>query len=258
MRAAAALIATALALAATAPTAGAEEILARLSQTRVAITTGFSGSDIFIYGTVKRDRPIPPDAAQVDVLIAVTGPSLPVIVRKKEQRVGIWINGEEVRIDSAPSFYAVATTRAFRDVISYTEDMRHQVGLDYAVRLIGETDDEVYPEAYRLALVRLRREQGLYVEIPGGVSIDDDTLFSTSVALPAQLIEGDYRVRVLLLRDREVIDTFESQINVGKVGLERWIYNLAQENGLVYGLLSLAVALAAGWLASTAFRILLP
>jgi hypothetical protein len=45
-------------------------------------------------------------------------------------------------------------------------------------------------------------------------------------------------------------------IDVRKVGLERWLYNLSREQSLVYGLLSLAIAIAAGWLASAAFAMI--
>ncbi|MEM1346426.1 MAG: TIGR02186 family protein [Pseudomonadota bacterium] len=246
-----------LVLALLAPLAEAEEIVARLSQTRIAITTGFSGSEIFIYGAVRRQAPIPEEGT-LDVIVALTGPSRPVVVRKKERRFGIWINDAGVKVDAAPSFYAVSTTRPFAEAISFTDDLAYGVGIDHAVRLIGETDDAVYPEDYRRAVIRLRRAAGLYVERPGGVELIDDTLFQTQIALPAQLVEGDYRARVLLLRDKQVIDVYESTIAVRKAGLERWIYRMAQEQSLLYGLLSIAVALAAGWLASAAFRFILP
>ena len=102
--------------------------------------------------------------------------------------------------------------------------------------------------------MRLRRAQGTYFEIVGGVKVTDATLFETSVALPANLVEGDYRARIFLLRDKSVVDVFESSIEVRKVGLERWIYTMAQEQAALYGVLSIAVALAAGWLASAFFR----
>jgi uncharacterized protein (TIGR02186 family) len=242
-------------LAAAAP-AAAEEVVAALSQTRVAITTSFQGSEIFIYGAIRRTAP-PPEGA-LDVIVAVNGPSAPVIVRKKERRFGIWVNDEGVRVDAAPSFYAVASTRPLEKAVSHVEDLRHKIGLEHAVRLIGETHYERYPEDYREAVIRLREDAGLYFEDPGGVRMRAETLFSTSIDLPAQLVEGDYRARIFLLRDREVIDIDEREIAVRKVGLERWIYTMSREQSLIYGLLSIAVALAAGWLASTFFRIFFP
>ncbi len=242
-------------LCAAAMPARAEDIVAGLSQSHVSITTDFSGSEIFIYGAVKREAPIP-EGPPLDVIVVVIGPSEPVAVRRKQRSFGIWVNGPAVQVDSAPSFYAVATTRPFRDVISYTDDLRYRVGLDHAVRLIGDTSDEVYPEEYRKAVVRLRTAEGLYFEDSGAVTVTDETLFQTEVRLPANLVEGAYDARIFLLRDKQVISEYTATIQVEKVGLERWIYNLSQQQPALYGLLSIAIALAAGWLASTFFRLM--
>jgi hypothetical protein len=42
---------------------------------------------------------------------------------------------------------------------------------------------------------------------------------------------------------------------VQKAGVGRWLFNLSRERPLAYGLLSVALALAAGWLAAAAFRL---
>ena len=47
---------------------------------------------------------------------------------------------------------------------------------------------------------------------------------------------------------------YRTFIDVRKVGIERWIYNLAHEKPLIYGLLSLFIAIVAGWSASAVFR----
>ena len=246
-----------LALFAAQPAVAAEKVVAGLSQSHVSITTDFSGSEIFIYGAVKRTAP-PPSEDPPDVIVVVIGPSEPVIVRKKDRKFGIWVNGPGIKLQAAPSFYAVASTGPFDEVISFTDDLRYKVGLTHAVRLIGDTQAERYPAEYREAAIRLRQAQGVYFEDPGGVTVTENTLFQTSVALPAQLIEGDYTARVFLLRDKEVVDYFESTIAVRKVGLERMIYTMAQEQGALYGLISIFVALAAGWLASAFFRLMFP
>jgi uncharacterized protein (TIGR02186 family) len=81
-------------------------------------------------------------------------------------------------------------------------------------------------------------------------------LFRTDVVLPANLTEGEYKVRLFLLRDKRVIASQEKVIAVRKEGLERFIFNLAKERPLVYGLLSLALAAISGWGASAAFRLI--
>lgn len=243
-------------MAASASAQSNEQVIAGLSQNQISITTDFDGSELFIYGAIKRFAPPPP--GDLDVVIVVVGPSRPVVIRKKVRRFGIWLNGPGVEVDRAPSFYAISTSRPFRDVVSHTDDQRYRIGLDYAVQLIGETDDETYPEDFRRAAIRLNRAKGLYFEQTGGVTIEQETLFQTRVGLPAQLVEGDYLARIFLVRDNRVVDLHERVIGVRKVGLERWIYTMAQEQAALYGILSIAVALLAGWLASAFFRYFFP
>ncbi|WP_347841975.1 TIGR02186 family protein, partial [Planktomarina sp.] len=104
--------------------------------------------------------------------------------------------------------------------------------------------------------VRVREEQGLYQMLPGSVQLQEQTLFSTSVSLPSNLVEGAYSARIFVMRDGEVVSQYQTAIDVHKVGIERWLYNLAHERPVVYGLLSLAIAIFSGWAAAAAFRLL--
>ena len=72
--------------------------------------------------------------------------------------------------------------------------------------------------------------------------------------MPANLTEGNYTARILLTRSGKVVDVYSTEIFVQKVGLERWIFALAHERPLVYGLLSLFIAISAGWMASAVFK----
>ncbi len=88
------------------------------------------------------------------------------------------------------------------------------------------------------------------------MTLDEQTLFRTSITLPANLTEGDYATRILLTRGGRVVSEFETVIDVRKVGLERWLYSLSRQQPFWYGIMSLAIAIAAGWGASAAFQFL--
>ncbi len=241
-------LAVLVALLLTAP-AQAEEIVLGLSQDEVAITATFQGSEITVYGAVARSAPIPDGA--LDVIVAVSGPRIPAIVRTKARRFGIWVNVESAEIDAAPSFYAVATTGPLAEVLSATDDLRYSISLPSVIRSVdaGVADSVPFTDA----LIRIRTGEGLYQILEGAVDFEARTLFRTEITLPANLIEGNYTTRIFLTRSGEVIDTYSTVIGVQKVGLERWLYNLAHEQAAVYGALSLLIAIAAGWLASAAF-----
>lgn len=235
--------------------AAAEEVVLGLSQDEVAISTTFDGDEILIFGAVRRENPIP-DGPPLEVVVTVAGPSLPVTVRRKERVAGIWVNVDAVEVDLAPSYYAVATTGPLDDVLSETEDLRHKISVPRAIRSVGAPMSIQDSESFTDALIRIRAASGLYRVAEGSVDLEADTLFRAAVELPANLTEGQYATRIFLTRDGKIVDIYETEIAVRKVGLERWLYNLAHDLPLVYGLLSLAIAIAAGWGASAVFRAL--
>ncbi|MFG6079785.1 TIGR02186 family protein [Paracoccus litorisediminis] len=255
LRALALLIASALPLAAQdgPPAPPPERIVADLSRDDVDITTSFDGSDIIIYGAIKRETPIP-TTEPLDVIVTVEGPARPVTVRHKERRFGIWVNTGKVGVASAPNFYVVATTRPLERILNPDEDSRYRISVPQAIRAFAGASEVEDVVPYTEALVRLREDHDLYRLDDGAVTVAEQTLFRADVRLPANLIEGLYGTRIFLVRDGKVMDTFRAPIEVRKVGLERWLYRLALEQPFIYGFMSLAIAVAAGWGASAAFR----
>jgi uncharacterized protein (TIGR02186 family) len=237
------------------PAMAEEEIVAGMSQNRVSITADFDGSEILIYGAVKRESP-PPEGGPLEVIVTVEGPATPVMVRRKGRVAGIWVNNAQVRVDSAPSFYAVATTGPLKHILSDIDNLRHGITIERVIRAVGIAAEAERSGEFVLALLRVRTNDGRYRILEGKVELTEETLFRADVVLPANLTEGDYKVRLYLLRDKRVIAHQERVIGVRKEGLERFIFNLAQERPLIYGLLSLVLAAFAGWAASAAFRLI--
>lgn len=235
--------------------AQAEEIVMGLSQSSIAITTNFDGSDILIFGAIKREDAIPD--SDLDVIVTVSGPSRPVTVWRKERRFGIWINTEGVPVDRAPAFYAVAASGPLNEVLSQTEDLRHRISVPLAIRAVGAPETIANAQIFSDALIRIRTENNLYSALEDGVELQQQTLFRTSISLPASLIEGDYTTRIYLTREKAVIAEYATVIDVRKVGLERFLYTLAHSQPWLYGVLSLVLAVLGGWGASAFFRIVL-
>ncbi|OIQ41090.1 MAG: hypothetical protein BM560_10605 [Roseobacter sp. MedPE-SWde] len=232
-----------------------EEVVLGLSQDRVAITADFDGSEILIFGAVKRETPIP-KGPPLQVIVAVSGPSSPVTVRRKEKKLGIWVNADSVIVDSAPSFYAIATSAPFQEVISDTEDLRYRVSIARAIRSVGAAMNIENAQDFADAVVRIREDEGLYSLRENTVAVDQQTLFRSAIDMPSDLTEGQYTARIFLTRSGQVVSSFETDIDVRKVGLERFLYSMSREQPFLYGLMSLAIAVVAGWGASAAFRLL--
>jgi uncharacterized protein (TIGR02186 family) len=245
-----------LALVGAMPAAAQETVVTGISTDNIALTADFDGSEVFVFGAIRREGPAPVDAGPLDIIITLRGPDSALWVRQKERRFGVWMNTHAVRFAQTPSFYAVASTRPVREVLTETERLRWSIGMDQAVRRVAGhpviTDTAPFAEA----LVRIKEGQGLYAQMSDGVRLMEETLFQTTFTLPASLVEGTYLAEFFLVRDRAVLHSGATTITVQKAGIERWIYNLSRERPLAYGGLAVLLALATGWLAAATFRLL--
>ncbi|WP_108482802.1 TIGR02186 family protein [Oceaniglobus ichthyenteri] len=233
--------------------AQSEEVVAGLSQNTISISTNFDGSEILIFGAVKREQQIDRDS-DLGVIVTVAGPRQSLTVRRKDKWAIIWVNQDSLEVQSAPSFYAIATSAPFSDMISDEADQQHLISVDRAISAGVASEGVIDKDNFTEALIRIRSKANLYQMNESSVALRADTLFNTSIALPANLVAGNYTVRFLLTRDQQVVSQYETAIFVNKVGLERFLYSLAHEQPIWYGLMSLAIAIAAGWGAAAVFR----
>ena len=235
--------------------ARAETVVAGQSRDEIGITASFNGSEVLIYGAVRRDAP-EPEGPPLEVIVTLEGPSGAVTIRKKTREVFIWVNTEEVGVAATPSYYAVASTGPLADILDPAEDTRQRISVPLAVRAFSgplEVDDA---RPFTEALLRIREAEGQYSLREGAVTLVEGTLFRADFTLPADLVEGEYKTRIFLLRGGKVVDSYRAALPVRKVGIERALFLLSRQQPFAYGLLSLFIAVVAGWAASAAFRLL--
>lgn len=226
---------------------GAPGLVARLSDTRVEITTAFAGGSIFVFGAAAGPLGPGDDA----VIVVARGPEAPFVVRRKVQVLGtIWLNGPAARFDGIPTYYAIAGTAPAWRLLPEPERMRRQLGLDTLPR--GQ--EGARGPRFRAALLELKQEQGLWVEDAATVEVTGARLFSVRLPLPATVRPGDYQVDVLLVRGGEVADSVALRHAIERVGTAAEIARAAREQPALYGLACLALAGLAGWLGSVVFR----
>jgi uncharacterized protein (TIGR02186 family) len=223
----------------------AEPVVADLSKYVISIDSGFTGTDVLLYGAVE---------AEGDLVIVVRGPTEHVIVRRKERIAGIWMNRDTVEFEDVPAYYTVASNRPLDEIAQLNFRALHQIGLD-ALRLdaLGDLpDDEVAP--FREALIRIRLRDGLYSNAVGTMKFLSNRLFSAALHFPANVPEGSYHAEVFLIRDGAVISAEQTPLFVNKSGFQWQINYYAHAQPELYGLAAILIALTAGWLAAAVFR----
>lgn len=229
----------------TVPRATDAELVAALSNHLVAITTGFTGTNVLLFGTA---------GGAGEVVVVVRGPEEPHIVRRKGRRLGVWVNEQEMRFESVPAFYVVAASSPLSDFLPERVAARHQIGVEN-IRLMPSGDAAVDNVGdFRAALIRNKQKVNLYGTRTAAVSFLGGRLFRTDTYIPANAPVGNYTVGVYLVRDEDVVSAEITPLIVSKVGFEARLSDFARRFSLAYGVLAIVIAAVAGWLAHLVFR----
>ncbi len=239
-----------------------EHVEADVSTRSIAVTSGFTGTEIIVFGSVDNSRQTSAEAGYYDVVVVVEGLSQPLIVRRKSNVGGLWVNTEQATFERVPSYYAIASTLPIEEIASPEILRNNAIGLDYAV--VGptaETAIEATPvelKDYRDAIVRLKQRDGLYIRRDFNVAFIGRSLFRSSIDLPPNIPVGPLTARVYLFHAGALLSTFSTRVRLEREGIELLLYHFAMRHSLLYGLMAVAVAVGAGLLASAAFRSLRP
>jgi len=236
----------ALAVVLSAPTAArAQQVVADLSNHLTAITTGFVGTDVLLFGATEGDG---------DVIVIVRGPERGEIVRRKGRVAGIWVNRAEMTFNNVPAFYAVASSRPVAEILSERLRARHHIGTGSLDLRPADAVDAATVAAFRAGLIRAKERQGLYLDRPGRVAFLGNRLFRTNLYFPANVPTGTYTVEILLVHQGVVISAQTTPLLISKVGVGAEVFRFAHEHAILYGIIAIIIALAAGWTAGAVFK----
>jgi uncharacterized protein (TIGR02186 family) len=225
-----------------------------VSQREVNIQSRFTGAELLLFGAIIYPRGVAPEG-QVDVAVVLRGPTEPIIVREKRRVAGIWLNADSIDFRSAPTYYAIATSRPLNKIVDAKTAAIYELGLDrLQLSPTGEIDAKEL-RRFQAGLVDLNRRDGLYVETPNSVNITDQVLYRARLRIPSSVPEGRYVAETLLIRDGRIIIADDGvTVTVSKTGFERFITILAQDYSLLYGAVAVLISLLLGWIAGLAFR----
>lgn len=225
-----------------------------VSQRDIEIAYSFTGAELLLFGAILYPGGrLPRGEAPTDVVVVVKGPTQPVLVREKQKVAGIWVNAEHQRYSSAPSFYAVASSRPIERIVDTRTRAIYELGLDSLQLSPGSSAISAVEHRFQQGLVDLKRRAGLYVEAPHAVEITDGVLYRARLTIPARVPVGRFTAETFLIRNGRVLAAAVRDIDIRKSGFERFVARAADRDSIAYGLvavaLSVGLGLAAGWIA---------
>lgn len=237
--------------------AAAERIIISLSSHRVLIKSDFTGEELVVFGTIETDEGAVPRQRNHEIVVTVTGPKQTMVTRRKERVFGIWVNADSRTFVQVPSYLAVLSTRPVEEIANAEILRRLQIGLENTLlpQQIGpDLADVPRRDPLRAAFLRLRQADRFYLEDPKGVTLLTPSLYRATIPLPATVRVGTYDVDIKLFEGGAMVGRAQTALEVTKVGFEQFVANAAQNYGVLYGLVTVFMALGTGWLAAIAFR----
>lgn len=227
-------------------------LVPEVSQHEVQVRQGFTGTELLLFGAI-----LEPDGRRAgrdyDIVVVLKGPTQPIRLREKQKILGIWVNAESTAFRSAPSYFAVASSRPVEEIVDERTAAIYELGLDFLqLSPIGSIDPEEQAR-FTAGLVELRQREGLYRQDPGGVTISEQVLYQARIALPSNVQTGRYTAETFAITRGRVIASASAEVEVRKVGFERLVAEFSDENAFLYGLMAVALSLGMGWMAGRLF-----
>jgi uncharacterized protein (TIGR02186 family) len=227
------------------PAAQAQQLVADLTDHLVAITTGFHGTNVTLFGAIEGGG---------DVVVVVRGPERETVVRRKSRNAGIWLNTRSVSFGNAPGFYQIFSTKPIEEIVPASLRQLNEIGLDQLkLNPVGRFSHEEVPN-FRTALIASLQDEGLYGHGSGRVEMLGDKLFRATLAFPRSVPTGTYTIQVYLLRKGDIIAAQTTPLIISQTGFEADVNQFATDQAVLYGIVAVLAAAMAGWGATFLFR----
>lgn len=228
-------------------------LVPEVSQKEVQVRQGFTGTELLLYGAIL-DPAGRRAGAEYDIVVVLKGPTQPIRMREKARFAGIWINAESSDFRSAPSFFAVASSRPVADIVDERTAAIYELGTQFIqLSPSGQIDPEKQAR-FAAGLVDQRHRKGLYTQIDGGVTISEQVLYHARISLPSNVPTGEYTAETFAITNGRVIASAVADVEVRKVGFERFVEVASQQYSLLYGIVAVCLSIGMGFMAGRMFR----
>jgi uncharacterized protein (TIGR02186 family) len=224
-----------------------------ISSRSVEIRYSFTGAQLLLFGAILYPGGRAP-ARPADIVVVLRGPVEPIVVREKKKIAGIWMNADSNRFRSAPSFYAVASSRPIAELVDERTAAIYEMGLQNLQLSPGGGALPEKDRRFEAGLLDLRRRQGLFAEHPRGVEVSQSVLYRATISIPSQVPVGTYTAETFLVDRGRVLAAATREIEIKKSGFERFVALAARRHAFLYGIVAVLLSLGLGYGAGLLFR----
>ena len=227
-------------------------LTARANHDHITIDFFYHGSTVSVRGEADPG---------VDLVIKMTAPEEHQTLKQKGKVGGLlWMNVGTLKFEHVPNFYAVHSTKKPEDMLSREELEKYTIGypaLEKHVEVTPVANEEEKAKWFG-EFVKFKEDSRVYAVSSGKIETKTNAAGRQEYYIltdwPYQAAPGDYLVTVYAVKNGKVVEQAESRVNVEQVGTVKTLATMAKNNAAFYGILSIGIALGAGFGVSLVFR----
>lgn len=229
-----------------------ETVTMNLEPSMVNISAFYNGTDISITGEVP---------AEAEVMVRLTGEPHDVTLKKKGKVGGmLWMNVAEVTFKNVPSVYLLYTSKALGEIATAENAVVwDSLGLGFdsikqqmQIVSVGNDKEILYKD-----FMKMKKHEDLYRIQPDVVQFAQNNgpmkAYSATIHVPSQLKPGTYHIDVVAVSNDRVIANTSKELKLAQIGFPAFLSSMAFGRSLMYGILSVGIAIFAGLGMSMAF-----
>ena len=221
-----------------------------LKVTPSAINIGacFNGIDLTVQGTIPKEA---------DAVVRFKSGEQDVALKEKGKAMGVlWMNMGTITFHHCPDIFMVATPQFLNQDSDLWKNLNLGIAsLEKQVEMTPAPGDKttLFKE-----FVKLKSKHGAYASGFGKVTYQaasgDVKPFCAQISIPSGLKPGSYQVQVFTIKNGAVASKTETTVEIKETGFPRFLSSLAFGKPLLYGIVSVIIALAAGLLTGLIFQ----
>ncbi len=222
---------------------------------QINVSVWYNGGEVTVSGEA-------PSGTEAVIVVLRSSGTPPMALARKGRVVLFWMTVKKFKVENIPGVYQIALSAPLRHImesLSIEEVEANQIG--YAALKQGwkvertsgaESSDDI--DVLFNGLVKLKEKAGVYRVNENGVQLQANGSFSTVFPISDATTVGEYAIIAYSIRGGTIVNKGLSEFVVEKVGLVKWLSDMATHHAGAYGVIAVVIALCTGMVVSLIFK----
>ncbi len=222
-----------------------------VSPEHIAVDSLYHGSRITISGEAGVDE---------EIIVKITSEEGKADLRRKGKKGGfLWMNVGELAIEPVSDVYLLFSTRDIDEILNAEQQNKYAIGYRSLKKRanVEPVSDETEKEQWFDEFIKFKENNNIYGVFPGAIDVissGEKKKFRIDMDWPYQAPPQEYKISAYAVTNGLISDESDVVLVVEKTGVLRFLSGMAFNNAAVYGVVSIFIAVFAGFIVSMIFK----